>query len=116
MFDDILKTLNLKYEELNDAERQTYHTWLESMASKQISPKDILDYLNGMVRSIQLELIATDEFVYTWIFKRVNRKHIMLKARLNNYLLLISFLETPAKASEQLKRIVEANAAIGSKK
>ena len=94
MIDQILERLNLRYDDLNAAEKETLHTWGESLAQNQLTVEKIKQYIATMRDSVEQELTKTGH----------NSKHdILLKARLRNYMLLEAFLTSPEKARKALE-------------
>ena len=92
---DLLAKYNLKYEDLNINERETLQSWLENLASKEITLDRVKDYIREMISGVETELSECD----------LNRKKdIFLKSRLRNYLLLLAFLESPEKAKQALEK------------
>lgn len=106
MYDQILEKLGIKYEELNDVERETLNSWVQSIDSNQITIEKIREYIELMKAGVETQLIDEPEFNYIFIFKVPNRKQILLKARLRNYLLLEQFLLTPEKAKQNIERML----------
>lgn len=102
--DEILKRLNLKYEDLTKGERDTLNTWLDGLSKSQVTLQTLTGYITSMRESVEQALIDEPEFNYIFLFSIPNRKQILLKARLRNYLLLESFLATPEKAKAALER------------
>jgi len=100
MIDGILKKFGLKYEDLNEAEKETLRSWLENLSKQEITVEKIKEYIRNMLSGVEKEL-AQDNLPKT--------KDIFLKARMRNYLLLLDFLTSPEKAKkvveEQLKNI-----------
>lgn len=93
-------------ETLNSVEKATYLKMLEQVQSAQLTPDRLRDYIISMRDAVARELIDEPEFNYIFIFKVPNRKQILLKARLKNYLLLESFLLSPEKAQEALESMI----------
>lgn len=103
---EIEEKLGLKIENLNTQEKQTYFTMLETVQKAQMTPDKLRDYIISMRDAIARELVDEPEFNYIFIFKVPNRKQILLKARLKNYLLLEAFLTSPEKAKEALESMI----------
>lgn len=102
--DELLQAFGIKdYDELTGPERDTYHKWLNTIAASAITPDDMRRAVKSMRMAVEQSLIDTDEFVYFLWFKRPNRQHILLKARLKNYLLIEAFLDRPERAKEMLE-------------
>ena len=104
--DQMLERAGLKYEDLNAVERDTFNAMIEKVSKSEINNETLKEYITGMKNSIEKELSEEPEFVRVFIFSFRNDKNIFLKARLRNYLLLESFLESPKKAKEALDRAV----------
>ena len=105
MMDDLLERMGLKYEELKPAERETYHTWLETLSQKPIAPDDIKKYIRQMKESLEMELSKTDPSLFHWFFGW--KRDFAMKARLRNYILLESFLDGPERAKHALAAHIE---------
>lgn len=100
IFDKILESQGISYDDLNPIEKETYH-------SKQFQPKKltldvVLEYVRGMKDSIAIQLADTPDDTDSL---DTNRK---LKARLKNYVLFEAFLTAPEKAERAMKRAIEA--------
>lgn len=105
--DRIEEKLGTKIEQLNSLEKETYLSMLEQVQKAQLSPEKLRDYIISMREAVTRELIKEPEFIRVWIFKFENRQQILLKARLQNYLLLEGFLLSPEKAQQQLESMIE---------
>ena len=97
---------HIKIESLNAPEKETYFKMLEAVQKAQLTPEKLRDYIITMREAVTRELVNEPEFNYIFIFKVPNRRQIMLKARLHNYLLLESFLISPEKAEQQLDEMI----------
>ena len=106
MLDQFLQKLGLKYDDLNSTEKETYRAMAESLSQSQITPERLKDYILQMKMSVEHELIDEPEFMF--IFP--NRKHLLLKARLKNYILLESFLLSPDKAKKAIENAIGVKA------
>ena len=95
MIDEILKKFNLKYDNLNEAEKETLRGWLENIKTQKITVEKIKEYIRAMLSGVEREL-AQDNLSKT--------KDIFDKARMRNYLLLLDFLESPEKAKKALEK------------
>lgn len=102
--DTMLEKFGLKYDDLTQAEKDTFHGMLDALKSNEITVQKIKEYISTMRDSVETELISEPEFHYIFIFKIPNRKEILLKARLRNYMLLESFLTSPEKAKQAIDR------------
>ena len=103
---EIEEKFKLKIEDLNAAEKETYFKMLEVVQNSQMSPEKLKEYISSMREAVTKELIDEPEFNYILIFKIPNRRQILLKARLKNYMLLESFLDSPIKAQEALEGMI----------
>lgn len=108
--DEILERYHIKFESLTPDERQTLFTWANALQGQQLSIERIKEYFKSMRDSVEQSLINEPEFVWVWFFKVPNRKQILLKARLQNYMLIESFLVSPEKAKEKLEAAVASMA------
>lgn len=106
MFNEILERVNLKYEDLNKAEKETLQRWGGELKQKTVTLSTVKDNINAMRSGVERELIDEPEFNYIFIFKVPNRKQILLKARLKNYMMLEALLDSPKKAQEALDQAI----------
>lgn len=102
-----LENKGIKIEELNAEEKQTYFSMLEMVKKSQMSPEKLRDYIVSMREAVTKDLVSEPEFIRILFFKFENRKQIYLKARLQNYMLLESFLISPEKAEQQLRGMID---------
>lgn len=91
---------------LNAVEQQTYFEMLQAVSDAQLTPEKLKDYISSMREAVAKELVNEPSFIRIFIFKVENPKLIKLQARLQNYLLLESFLASPQKAKEQLEGMI----------
>jgi hypothetical protein len=104
--EQIEEKFGLKIESLNALERETYNKMLEAVQKAQIDHLKLREYIISMRDAIERELINEPEFIRIFLWKVENRKQILLKARLQNYMLLESFLISPERAKQQLEDMV----------
>src|SRR3990167_10007728 len=102
----IEEKLGLNIENLNAQEKQTYLNMLTDVEQSIMTPEKLRDYLISMRSAVEEQLINEPEFIRIFIFKFDNRKQILLKARLQNYILLESFLMSPERAKQQLESAI----------
>ena len=98
VYDKVLDDLNLNYEQLNPAEKETYNK--ANFATQKLSIGDVINYVDHMKNSVGLQLAQTsvdDEI-----------KVVLLQARLHNYILMEAFLRTPERAEKALLKQIEA--------
>lgn len=103
----IEEKLGIDIGKLNDLEKETYLKMLEVVQKSQLTPEKLRDYISVMREAVEKELIKEPEFNRIFIFKVDNRKQILLKARLQNYILLEAYLISPEKAKKQLEEMVD---------
>lgn len=103
---DKLEEKGIDIDTLNSVERETYFKMLEEVQKAQMTPDKLKSHITTMRESVTQELIKEPEFNYIFIFKVPNRKQILLKARLQNYILLESFLLSPEKAKQALEDMI----------
>lgn len=96
----------LNIDTFNADERATYFTMLESVQKAQMTPEKLRDHIIAMRDAVEKQLIEEPEFVRWGPFKFENRRQILLKARLQNYMLLEGFLVSPKRAEEQLEAMI----------
>lgn len=122
--DDILKDLGIPFDELDspghEGERAQYFKWLNVLSTKEVSPEDIKSYIVSMRHAIEMELTKGDDSL-SWVsiisgfipfFGLIRKwyqdmKQLELKARLRNYILLETFLNSPEKARRALERNIK---------
>jgi hypothetical protein len=104
MLTPILEKFNIKFDDLNAAERNTYLQWQQSLANKTLSVALVKDYVEQMADGVQAELVGFTEPKSIWDFLFRRRRQLYLTARLRNYMLLASFLAGPEKAQKALER------------
>jgi hypothetical protein len=102
----IEEKFGLKIDQLHPQEKETYFKMLEIVQKSQLDLDKLRNYIISMRESVAKELVNEPEFIRVFIFKFENRKQILLKARLQNYLLLESFLISPEKARENLESMI----------
>lgn len=96
LLDKILEENGIKYEDLNPQERETYSQKVFEVQS--LSLGDLKDHIVNMKNSIALQLTSSMGDGEIDI-----RKELILKARLQNYLLLEAFLTAPEKAEKAIR-------------
>jgi len=101
--DETLKALGinlngLKYDELNAAERETLHQWLDQVQKKEITVNDIREYIHKLRDNIEQEFT-------NWNLKK--EQELFLRARLKNIMLIESFLLGPERAKKALEQAIK---------
>ncbi len=103
MIFNLLKSKNLKLEDLNASEKDTLYSWANALATKQIEVKDIKDYVRQMISGVENELAILKPPRF-WEVKEYLLKVQFLNARLKNYLLLTDFLTGPERAQKVIEQ------------
>jgi hypothetical protein len=96
--DKLLEQYGLKYEDLNNAEKETLTTTINSIQKNQLTVEKIKEAISVMKASVEQELTKCD---------LTKEQDLFLKARLRNYLLLENFLTSPAKAKQMLEQMLQ---------
>lgn len=104
--EEIEKKFGVTIDQLTPAEKETYFSMLEAVQKSQLTPEKLRDYITSMREAVAKELVNEPEFIRIFIWKFENRKQIFLKARLLNYILLESFLQSPSAARNQLENMI----------
>lgn len=104
MLDDLLRKYNVKYEDLRPDERQTINGWIAALSQGALTVDKVRDYINMMKASVEEAIVNEPEFVWHWFWKVPNRKAVLLKARLQNYMLLEIMLSTPDKIKQKVEQ------------
>lgn len=103
--DEFLQQLGIKdFDELTSVERETYLKMLDIEQASQISLEDWKKAIKSMRQAVEFELVKTEMYTYSFIFRRVNPHFVDLKARLQNLLLFESFFEKPERAKALLEQ------------
>lgn len=107
MLDELLAKFGLKWEDLDTpghgGERDQLLSMITAIEQNQVTVQTIREHIAGMKDSVEQQLIDEPEFNYIFIFKVPNRKQILFKARLKNYLLLEAMLSTPERARKAIE-------------
>jgi hypothetical protein len=94
ILDKITELTGLKFEDLNQAERETAMNWVTQMAEREITLEDIKSFILSMRQAVDNEL-AIDNLS--------KNRDLYLKARLKNLILFEAFLTSPEKAKKALE-------------
>jgi hypothetical protein len=120
LMEDVLGRVNLRYEDLTSAERDTLTKWLQVLDSNQLTPDTIIDFVRRIRGSLEDELAKSNETPQDWVgvislfipFYGLIRKwyqdqnRIQLQARIKNMVLIETFLVSPKKAKEALNAAI----------
>lgn len=101
--DETLKALGfdlngLKYEELNEAERNTLTQWLDSVQKNELTLDKIKEFVHSLRDNVEQEFCKPD---------LPKEQHLFLIARLRNIMLLESFLLGPERAKRALQQALK---------
>lgn len=105
LLDRVEQITGLKFDEMNEMERKRVMNWHAMIQQKEVTLDSIRESIVALKSVIELELIETEEYIYYLfgLFKRVNRQHTFLKARLANMLAIEGFLGGQEKAKKALE-------------
>ena len=107
LIDDLLENVGLKYEDLDSpghlGEKEYLLDMVKSLETKTLTIESLKEILSSMRQNVTQEIVNEPEFNYIFIFKVPNRKQILLKARLKNYLLLEEALTAPDKVRKSIE-------------
>jgi hypothetical protein len=110
LINDVLAKFGLKEEDLDtpghSGEMETLLKMQQTIQKNQVSVESTRSYVASLREAVTRELIDEPEFNYIFIFKVPNRKQILLKARLKNYLLLEAYLSSPERMKQEMEDIV----------
>ena len=98
MFDELLEKAGITREKMNAEERETLERWAKQLSVKQLTPIEVKEYIDQMIKAVEKELAGyeTPESFVAYLFR--GKRMIYVKARLYNYLMLRDFLTAPEKA------------------
>lgn len=94
IMEEILQEYGLKYEELTEGEKQEVHAMVGAIQESQVTPETLKDSIKAMRVAVEQELVKPDTDT---------KQDLYLKARLRNYLLIESLLESPEKARKEVE-------------
>ena len=95
----------IDFDKLNSIEREEYLKMLTIVQGSKITLEDFKKHVKVMRQSLENALLKEPEFIYSPMFpffKRYNTNVILIKARLQNYLIFEAFFEKPELAKAQL--------------
>lgn len=103
--DKVTEITGIKFEDMNEIERSHVMNFSKMIATKEVTVDMISEFIVNLKSAIELELVKTDEFIYYFggLFKRVNRQHILLKARLSNMIAFEGILQGKEKAAKAIE-------------
>ena len=108
ILDQFLEKRGVKVEDLVGEELNVYTKMLETLESRPITIEDVKMSIRKAREEVSRELVETDEYEYVLWFRVVNRKHVGLKARLKNYLLLEAFMQSKEAAKKELEKYIQS--------
>jgi len=99
MINKLLEKLNIKNVlDLNTEEKKTLSNWQEVFNKGEITIKELKEYLESQIS------IITDQLL---VYRNSKEKDNYLKARLLNYRMILTFLESPEKKREYLNKYID---------
>jgi len=94
---EVLKKLGKKYEELSPIAKSTYDRWEATLSGGQpITIEGLKKFWQGEKEAIIKDLASSQ-------YELNSKEDMFLKARLNDALITLAFLESPQKAAEMLE-------------
>lgn len=105
LIDKVTKITGIKFEDMNEIERAHVMSFSQMISSKEVNVDTVREFIVNLKTAIEMELIKTDEYIYYFggLFKRVNRQHIFLKARLSNMIAFEGLLQGKEKAAKAIE-------------
>jgi hypothetical protein len=103
MIDELQEKYGFKIENLNPVEKETFFKMLEGVEKSAITVEKMRDYITAMRDAVEQQIVKEKAFIRIFIFKFENHNLIRLQARLQNYMLLESFLMTPKRARQMME-------------
>ena len=109
LVNDLLKKHNATLEDLTRDEMDAFFNLLKATESRQLDIPKITLYLRDLITALEKEFIVTDEWEYFFfgLFRRESRKHLHMKARLENYLILENLVTSPERAKRAMEEVLE---------
>lgn len=104
---NLLEKFDIKYEDLNPAEQETFKEWQQALAQNVLTIESIRDYLKSLIEAVEKELSELKESTSFWTWIYAWKKDFYLKARLKNYLILYDFLSAPEKARKYIEQSIK---------
>lgn len=112
VYEQILEKYGLTEKDLDSpghqGERETLIAWANQLQKSDLTTSQIREYVESLRYEVQIELVNEPEYerIFFGLFKVLNRRHIFLKARMQNYLVLEAFLAKPGKTSKAVERAI----------
>lgn len=103
--EELLTKFNIKKETLTADEKVTLQKWAETLSQKQLTPSEVLKYIESMISPLERELTGYENPPMSFanlIFRGRRERHI--KARLQNYIMLRDFLTAPDRARSYVEK------------
>ena len=104
MLSSLLEKFNVKYEDLNPAEKETLSQWYQALESNELTLAKVKEYLDSLIKAVEREMADVQESTSIWLWLSHRKKDIFLKGRLKNYLMLHDFLSAPDKARKYIEQ------------
>lgn len=99
MLQDLLKKLNLRYEDLREDERATFEQWSKTLSAPAVSINDLKAFL-----PTQIAMLENQQNDY----QNSPQKDLFLKAQLRNLKMIHAFILGPEKRREWLEAHLKA--------
>ena len=98
----------VSFDKLPVEERKVLEQWQKTISNSQLTIERIKEYVKQMKNAVASELVKTPEFDRWLFFQFPNRKHIFLKARLENLLLLEKVLFRKENLEKSIELYLES--------
>lgn len=98
MLNLLLDKFNVKYEDLNQAEKETLNQWYQNLARNELTLPRVTEFLEKLIKDVERDLARYD---------LSKTEDLFLKARLKNYLMLHDFLSAPEKAKKHIEESIK---------
>lgn len=109
LVENLLKQHNASLDDLSQDEMNAFFNLLKQAESKELDLPKFKVVLRDLITALEREFVVTDEWEYFFfgVFRRENRKHLYIKARLDNYLILENILSSPERARRAMEEVIE---------
>lgn len=109
LLQDLLQQHNTSLEGMSQDEMDSFFNLLRAAESKSLDMPKLKLVLRDLISAVERDLIDADEYDYAFfgLVRRLNRKHLFLKARLHNYLVLEGMVTSPERARRAMEDVIE---------
>lgn len=94
----LLERLGLSYDKLTEEEKKTYQQWSETFTQKEITVKDLINFLPSYIDRLEYDLNS---------YENSKDKDLYLKAAIRNAKMIQAFITGPEKRREWLEKHIE---------